>query len=257
MPSTLTGVISGERVILTRLVKLLLHEPSREMDGSVAVSDQLVISRCVADPDFPFLISFPRTGSHWLRMIMELYFERPLLLRVFYFKEKTNYLALHTHDMELEVRRNNVIYLYRDPVPTIYSQMVYEQEVLTDQGRMIHWASLYGRHLKKWLLDETACEKKTVVSYERMLKDLPGEFKKITAHFGQSLDLAKLQEVSERASKQDVMTKTLHDQKVMSRDPSYEQKRVDFSTHFSGLIESEIFDQTPGLRGYFSGGSPA
>ena len=35
------------------------------------------------DITFPFLVSFPRTGSHWLRMLMELYFDKPSLTRSF------------------------------------------------------------------------------------------------------------------------------------------------------------------------------
>jgi hypothetical protein len=237
------------------LIKQLLAEEGQIDTGSVAVTDQSILQRYIDDPHFPFLVSFPRTGSHWLRMLMELYFERPLLVRVFYFKEKTDYLALHTHDKELDIHRNNVLYLYRDPVPTIYSQMVYEREVLTDQVRVTYWASLYGRHLKKWLLNEAGCSKKTVICYERMLKDLPSEFEKITAHFGQSLDRAQLQVAAGKVSKRDVMNKTTHDPKVMSKDPSYAQKRVDFSTRFGSLIESAIFGSTPTLRAYFVGKS--
>jgi hypothetical protein len=240
-----------------KLIKQLLADENQIDTGSVAVTDQSVLQQYIDDQNFPFLVSFPRTGSHWLRMLMELYFERPLLVRVFYFKEKTDYLALHTHDKELDIHRNNVLYLYRDPVPTIYSQMVYEGEVLTDQVRVDHWASLYGRHLKKWLLNEADCNKKTVICYERMLKDLPSEFAKIAAHFGQSLDRAKLQAAAGRVSKRDVMNKTTHDPKVMSKDPSYELKRADFSARFGSLIESAIFGPTPALRAYFIGKSGA
>ena len=42
-----------------------------------------IVERHIADPEFPYLISFPRTGSHWLRMLMELYFDRPSLTLLF------------------------------------------------------------------------------------------------------------------------------------------------------------------------------
>ena len=81
------------------------------------VVDKLFLAKVLSDPDFPFLISFPRTGSHWLRMLMELYFEQPSLVRVFYYKDNDNYLCYHHHDEDLKlVDKKNVIYLYRDPV---------------------------------------------------------------------------------------------------------------------------------------------
>ena len=51
--------------------------------------DDEVVKKNIEEPEFPFLISFPRTGSHWLRMIMELYFKRPALTRIFYFKNRS------------------------------------------------------------------------------------------------------------------------------------------------------------------------
>ena len=43
--------------------------------NSVGITNQDLINEYINKPDFTFLISFPRTGSHWLRNIMELYFE--------------------------------------------------------------------------------------------------------------------------------------------------------------------------------------
>src|SRR5690606_25937856 len=98
---------------------------SLQKQDSGAASPSAIIN-FIADKEKPFLVSFPRTGSHWLRMILELYFERPLLTRTFYYFDKEDdYLLLHTHDMGLTLLRENIIYIHRNPVDTVYSQINY------------------------------------------------------------------------------------------------------------------------------------
>lgn len=232
-------------------IKRLVSEEGAEQEGSLAVTDPKALDKYIGDPSFPFLVSFPRTGSHWLRMLMELYFERPSLVRVFYFKDRKDYLCLHTHDMGLDVSRLNVIYLYRDPVPTVYSQMMYDKEDTADPARVEHWARYYGRHLDKWLLSEKVSEKKTIVRYERMMKDMPSEFAKITAHFGEALNTGKLASASSRVSKKEVKSKTAHDNQVVNMDAHYADAREAFSKKFGPLIEKVIFEASPGLKKFF------
>ena len=76
-------------------------------------------------------------------------------MRVFYYGDRKDYLTLHTHDMDLDVFRKNVIYLYRKPIPTVYSQMIYEREDINDLEKVKYWDTFYGRHLNKWLIQET------------------------------------------------------------------------------------------------------
>ena len=80
---------------------------------------------------------------------MELYFERPSLVRAFYYKDNQDFMTYHTHDIDLDVYRKNVIYLYRDPVPTIYSQLNFYQESTRDLSRIEYWSTLYAKHLSK------------------------------------------------------------------------------------------------------------
>ena len=114
----------------------------------------LDIARFDQEEKNTYLVSFPRTGSHWLRIIMELYYERPLLTRTFHFPNRRDYLLLHTHDMCLQIVRNDVIYLYRHPVDTIYSQLRYYQEPAHERLRILHWTQRYACHLAKWLVCE-------------------------------------------------------------------------------------------------------
>ena len=216
--------------------------------GSAAITDEFILSSFKSNPDNTFLVSFPRTGSHWLRMLMELYFERPSLVRVFYYPERMDYLTLHTHDLELDVERSHVIYLYRDAVDTIYSQLQYHEEDIDDQERIAHWADLYGRHLDKWLHKEAFTERKTVLRYERLKEDLIEEFRKVCNHFDSPLDPERLEAVAERVSKERVNEKTTHDPQVMNLTQTYEEERQRFRKEHDEFVWQVVLDGREHLR---------
>jgi Sulfotransferase domain len=216
-------------------------------DGSVSVNDPEVIKAFTDNPDFPYLVSFSRTGSHWLRMIMELYFEKPSLARAFYFKDATDFTCYHRHDMELDLRRENVIYLYRNPVETVYSQLCYYKESPDDQEKRQHWTNLYAQHLAKWLVHDDFTKKKTIITYEGMKSDMHGEIKKICNHFGKDFDPAKLDSVLVQVSKDELKKKTKHDQQVVNLSSEYQANRTAFADRHSGQIYSEMYSYEPAL----------
>jgi hypothetical protein len=217
----------------------------------MAVNDPAIIEAFVGNPDSTFLVSFPRTGSHWLRMLMELYFGRPSLVRVFYYPERRDYLALHTHDLELDLERANVIYLYRDPVATIFSQLWYHRESLDDGERITYWADLYGRHLDKWLYRERFTTLKTVVTYEGMKRDLAIEFAKVARHLGESLDKTRLEKAAEQVTKDEVKGKTKHDGQVIQSGPDYERARLQFRKKHGALVWNVVTAGRPYLTHFF------
>ena len=219
--------------------------------GSTHIHDQAIIDQFTADPDHTFLVSFPRTGSHWLRMLMELYFEQPSLVRLFYYPENRDFLTLHTHDLELDVERSHVIYLYRDPVDTIFSQLYYHDETLNDRNRVAYWSDLYGRHLDKWLHQERFTSRKTILTYEGMKEDLAAEFAKITEHFEQGFDKVHLEHVAKRVTKETVKRKTTHDKQTVQLDSSYESKREDFRTSQRRFVWGVLIEDRPYLMNYF------
>ena len=225
-------------------------------DGSVSVDDPEVIKAYTGDPDFPYLVSFSRTGSHWLRMIMELYFEKPSLVRAFYFKDATEFTCYHTHDMELQLRRENVIYLYRDPVETVYSQLGYYKESPDDRERRQHWTNLYARHLAKWLVHDDFTKKKTVITYEGMKSNMHGEIEKICHHFGKEFDPAKLDSVLTQVSKDELKKKTKHDQQVVNLSNAYRNERDVFKEKYGKLIFAELYATEPALEKFFKRGNP-
>lgn len=219
--------------------------------GSVMVPDE-VVARFISRPDFPWLISFPRTGSHWLRMVMELYFEKPALVRVFYYKGAKDFTCYHRHDEDLSISGvKNVLYLYRAPVDTVYSQLNYYNEDTDDAGRVGRWSTLYGRHLSKWLFDETFTEKKTVITYEGLKASMADEFTKVCAHFGQELDLPRLEAVMAKVSKEALKKKTSHDKQVVNLSDSYRRGREDFRESRGGQVLELVFSQDERLRRLF------
>jgi hypothetical protein len=235
-----------------KLINKIVPEVMVNSENSIGIADSDVINKFVDDPNFPVLVSFPRTGSHWLRMIMELYFEKPSLVRVFYYKDCQDYLTIHTHDMDLKLLRKNVIYLYRNPVATIYSQMMYEKEDINDLQRISYWANLYGKHLSKWLIEETKSEKKTILRYENMVQDIVSEFCKVATHFNESLNVYKLRQAAEKVSKEEVKKKTSHDRKVINQRKYYQKKRQYFFDNYADLVAELIVKQNQKITSHLN-----
>lgn len=222
-------------------------------DGSVSVNDPEIIKAFTDNPDFPYLVSFSRTGSHWLRMIMELYFEKPALTRAFYYKDAADFTCYHRHDMELEVRRQNVIYLYRNPVETVYSQLCYYKENPDDQDRRQHWTNLYARHLAKWLVHDDFTSKKTLITYEGMKSNMHREIEKICEHINKKYDSTKLDSVLTQVSKDELKKKTQHDQQVVNLTDAYRNEREVFRNRYGQLICNELYAMEPALEKIFNG----
>ncbi len=219
--------------------------------SSVSINDPEVIRAFTNNPDFPYLVSFSRTGSHWLRMIMELYFEKPSLVRAFYFKDATDFTCYHTHDMDLELSRENVIYLYRNPVETIYSQLCYYKQNPDDGESRKYWTNLYARHLSKWLVHDDFTKKKAVITYEGLKSDMHAEIRKICAHFGKEFDPARLELVLPQVSKDKLKKKTKHDQQVVNLTDAYRDARNVFRNKYGNLIFDGLYSIEPALEKVF------
>ena len=210
-------------------------------DASIKISDQKLISSLTDNLDFPFLVSFPRTGSHWLRMLMELYFEKPGLVRVFYYRDCKEFTCYHTHDEDLQLEgRTNVLYLYRDPVDTVYSQLNYYKEKILDEARVDFWSDLYARHLHKWLYGEKLTTKKTLITYEGLKENIVNEFRKVTAHFEEELDVEKITSVGEQVSKSSLKKKTAHDKQVVNLDSGYADTREFFRSEMGDRVRNHV-----------------
>jgi hypothetical protein len=187
-------------------------------------------------------------------MIMELYFEKPSLVLIFYYKDARDFTCYHRHDLELSIEGcRNVIYLYRNPVDTVYSQLSYHKEDVSNVNGIRHWAELYGKHLSKWLFEETFTIQKTVITYEGMKGDMHETFAKVCQHFGTTLDRCKLDNVLKQVSKKTLKKKTKHDFQVINLTTAYEENKIAFRERFSSMIYDVVCAQNEGLRSTFRG----
>ena len=221
-------------------------------NNSIEIVDQKIINNYISNPNFPYLISFPRTGSHWLRMVMELYFKKPSLVRIFYFKDAKDFTCYHLHDEDLNIQRENVIYLYRHPVDTIYSNLNHYGEDIENKKRIKYRSNLYGGHLKKWLLEENFSSRKTIITYEGMKKDMEKEFKKICRLFSAPFEQSKLQEALNTVTKKEVKIKTTHDPRVIDLSEVYQSKKEEFKQKQTAFIMDCIYSLEQSLEKFFT-----
>ena len=255
MKIVLASMVEETLIMMKKISRVIGHKwdaKQRVDEGSTHISDQAIIDQFTSHPDNTVLVSFPRTGSHWLRMLMELYFEQPSLVRSFYYPENRDFLTLHTHDLDLEVERSHVIYLYRDPIDTIFSQLSYHGETLNDRNQVAYWSDLYGRHLDKWLHRERFTSRKTILTYEGMKEDLAVEFIKITEHFRREFDKTRLEQSAKLVSKETVKQKTRHDKNVVQLDTCYEVMREDFQKFQGSFVWETLTNDRPYLANYFA-----
>jgi len=221
-------------------------------DGAYNVNNHRLIDSISREPGFTWFISFPRTGSHWIRMLMELYFEKPSLVEIYYYKDAKEFTCYHHHDINLTIGGcTNVLYLYRDPTDTIYSQLKYENVDINDKEQIKFWTEIYGKHLAKWLFEESFTTKKTVISYEMLKKDMNGEFKKICEHFNQPFDQQKLEKISMQVSKETLKEKIKHDNQVVNLTQNYSSERNEFKKNHKKEIMKIINSIHPEMEMLF------
>lgn len=224
-----------------------------EVGRSLAIGDPAVIDAFASDPNNTTMVSFPRTGSHWLRMMVELYFERPTLTRNFYWPDSRDFILIGTHDLDLDVERRVVLYLYRDPVETIYSLIRYYRDDPADPAQVARWLPLYVDHLGKWLVDERFTSRKTVVRYDRLRSDPFAEFTKVIQHFGGDVDRRRIEGVVAQVTKDAVRAKVgADDPQVIPVAADYLALRSRFDEQFGALIWTTLGADRRGLGRFFS-----
>lgn len=219
---------------------------------SIQVCEQDTINQLIIDPEFPFLVSFPRTGSHWLRMLMELYYETPSLVRIFYYKDARTFTCFHHHDLELQLERRKVIYLYRDPVHTVFSQLKYHMQDHNSIPLIQYWSDLYGKHLSKWLYEEAFTTRKVILRYEDLCSSIEMTFRRLAEFMGDELDTRRLQNAVSQVSKLEVQRKSRHDRQVVNLSETYQAERKDFSEHYSELIIRQVVGNNFSLNSLFN-----
>ena len=193
------------------------------------------------DPASPWLISFPRTGSHWLRMILERATDRPLLPRSFFEHDNQRYLLNHSHDYEFKLQPRRLIYLYRDPVPTVFSQIRFHQLDTQDRRHIELWADLYRLHLQRWLL--SAHPDRTIVTYEDLATDAAGAAARVLAALDEDVDRDRIADAAGEFDRTTAISHTRHDQRIVNTEEDYVTQRQRFNQQYGAMIRDRVIDQ--------------
>lgn len=229
----------------------LLYDSIRLLEynlfGSCAVRNDRIIEAFRKDPSNVFLVSFPRTGSHWLRELMELYFGSPILPRIFFHPLANEFIAQHTHDKSLELDWPNVIYLYRTPVDTVYSELRYEGLWPPREWAVRAVGRAYGRHLEKWLLNATFVRRRCDVRYRDLSERPEDVFARLSDFFGAEFDRGRVQDAVVKVDKDRVKSDTKHDDTVVRTDSQYERDRETFRDQYGPAVREAVRGVDPRL----------
>lgn len=211
----------------------------------------------------PLFVSYPRTGSHWINGVMELYFDRPRLREertTLFDKTRTDWMWFHDHDIDLKLKHPQVLYLYREPIATIFSNLNYyarmadsplfERSPLEAEEKTVGgYCDEYREHLRKWLLSADKAE--TSISYDRLRHDWPEEFPKICAFFHQPFDVERASKAFAAVTPNALASRTVNPaaigQHLLSR--SYEGDRHEFTKRWKSFVCPRVI--VPELEKFF------
>lgn len=201
----------------------------------------------LSDFNNPIFVSFPRTGRHWLAACIENYFKKLVLYDSYENKETdvSKFIILHTHDEELDssqgtrgeldIKRLNVLYLYRNSVDTVFSylqQFTYNYNI--DKVKEI--ANKYKNHLYKWCIAEEFTTKKTLISYDKLKNNFFKEFSKVILHFGDNIDKKKVEYLNKNITKK--ITNCFPPKDMSFK--MYEILRKEFFKNYANLVTDII-----------------
>lgn len=221
-------------------------DPSRE------VLDPSVWEVYLRDPHWPALVSFPRTGSHWLRMLLELSTGVPSLKRQFFYFNPDRYLFWHTHDDDLNFQCRRVIYLQRDPIDTVYSQLQYVRDSGDDANAVLACSAQYLAHLRKWLGQPEGVDSLLEISYQELLRDPSSCVRKVVDFLDEPWSDERFALARARVTKEVVRLKTAtSDDRVISLKDDYAAGRERFRQRFAVKIRQQFVQADPSLERIF------
>lgn len=192
----------------------------------------------------PWLVSFPRTGSHWLRMVLELYFDRPLLTRHFFEHDNDDYLLWHDHDKDLRAEPTGpVIYLCRGPVATVFSELTYrhaEDAADLPAEEVDRVAHEYLAHLRHWACGGAPEAPALTLSYESLLHEPDRALRPVVELLGGAWDPARAEQARRQVTHAAVAERTSHDGRVIDRGGE-KQLRRDLFRYRNGQRLLDLF----------------
>lgn len=178
---------------------------------------------------YPIFVSYPRSGSHWINSIMELYFDKPRARHgedTYLNKYRNDWMWVHDHDLNLkilnQIRMKNkfkkILFLYRNPIDVLYSSLsmmannpkVYGEAYLSKETAFSE--EVVKKNIKDWIdYHKKYFEKKgdkdfTFIRYENFIdvKKRDKEFEKICNHFSVKFDKDKIEKIFDKYGKKKI-----------------------------------------------------
>ena len=222
-------------------------------DISYMIQDEEIFS----NRNYPRLISFPRTGSHWLRLLIEAYTFVPCAVQSFFVKNPKKCWGIHIHNRMIKdphpsegpvINLGKVIYLYRNPVDVIWSNLVYDGKSpeLADVEieRLIHE---YKDHLERWLGNPEDIKEICYITYEDLKENSIPTLKKVL-HFLDfpPPDEGKLSKIYQFANLHRSNLHFKHDPKIITnrqfgpQKKEYFEEKSRFIKKYKDKIEKEF-----------------
>jgi hypothetical protein len=213
------------------------------------------------DMSLPRLISYPRTGSHWFRILMESYLQKPSAVQSFFHRaEEVNSIwCFHIHHRLIDKPHHsegpvtglqNAIYLYREPTDTIFSQMKYHNAISpswdgnpTDKivDEMKKFKDEYYNHLDFYLNNKSKISNIHYIRYEDLQFNPFETFKKCIDFLGKEWDLQKFHQIYLHCDKRLTKKLTPHDNAVVNIDEITRKQIMDSQRDaFRDLYGNEI-----------------
>jgi hypothetical protein len=186
------------------------------------------------DNSIPYYVGVSRSGSHWIRLVLEGYMGGKSPLSNFIAcKDDINILLNRlndfkgTHDMQLDFKAENVIYLYRNPIDCIFSNLKYDGTDLLNRNAVDYYLDIWIRHIQKWYYDEQFTKNKVILCYEKLQEDFVSEFSKILSFLNLEIDVDKIIKAKDIYTKGKIR-EIVHDKKVINNESDYEIQRDKF-----------------------------
>ena len=200
------------------------------------------------DRSLPQLVSYPRTGSHWVRLVLEQYLNEYCRPTTFF--DCVNYWGYHLHDRivgqgDEGITRNfdKVIYLYRNPVDTVFSQLMFEGMHWKDTDNIEQIMDEYYDHLERWLFNNEDIKNIIFVKYEDIKSNPIDTFSKILTFLDYNVDKKKLGKIFKKTTIEKSKEKTSFDPSIINRDHftgEYDIKKKEFTKKYKKYILSEF-----------------
>ena len=189
-------------------------------------------------------VSYPRSGSHWIRILLEKYFDKPVMSDFIEQKyPRWNKRVWRSgHDLALNEKYDVVLYTIRHPIPTMWSTLQYYDEAPVTKNidfRLKQWMD----NVSKWCIEENFTYKKYILIYEELANNTEQSLKDVIKWLSpdQEINLEKINEAISFTTKEKVKELTKHDQKVIKATQDYYKKREEFVDEWG----KHILDQLP------------